>query len=63
MSQSSFALLNQQDRDTATMKALVFYGPGEISLETMPLPRARRAAPCGRGLGLQPGQPDRRARR
>jgi len=41
MSQSSFALLNEQDRDTTTMKALVFYGPGEISLETMPLPRAR----------------------
>ena len=41
MSQGSFALLNEQDRDTTTMKALVFYGPGEISLETMPLPRAR----------------------
>jgi alcohol dehydrogenase len=41
MSQSSFALLNEQDRDTTTMKALVFYGPGQISLETMPIPRAR----------------------
>jgi 2-desacetyl-2-hydroxyethyl bacteriochlorophyllide A dehydrogenase len=41
MSQSSFALLNEKVRDTTTMKALVFYGPGEISLETMPLPRAR----------------------
>jgi alcohol dehydrogenase len=41
MSQSSFALLNEQDRDTTTMKALVFYGPGRISLETMPIPKAR----------------------
>src|SRR5438552_12858812 len=41
MSQSSFARLNEQDRDTTTMKALVFYGPGRISLETMPIPKAR----------------------
>jgi len=41
MSQSSFALLNEQDRDTATMKALVFYGPGKIGLETVPIPKAR----------------------
>jgi alcohol dehydrogenase len=41
MSQSSYALLTEQDRDTATMKALVFYGPGKINLETMPIPKAR----------------------
>ena len=41
MSQSSFALLTEQDRDTATMRALVFYGPGKISLETVPIPKAR----------------------
>ena len=41
MSQSSYALLTEQDRDTATMKALVFYAPGKISLETMPIPNAR----------------------
>ncbi len=41
MSQSSYALLTEQDRDTATMKALVFYGPGQINLETMPIPKAR----------------------
>lgn len=41
MSQSSYALLTEQDRDTATMKALMFHGPGQISLETVPIPRAR----------------------
>jgi 2-desacetyl-2-hydroxyethyl bacteriochlorophyllide A dehydrogenase len=41
MSQSSYALLTEQDRDTATMKALVFYAPGKISLETMPIPKVR----------------------
>ncbi len=41
MSQSSFALLTEQDRDTATMRALMFHGPGQISLETVPIPRAR----------------------
>ena len=41
MSQSSFALLTEQDRDTATMKALMFHGPGQISLETVPIPKAR----------------------
>ncbi len=41
MSQASYALLTEQDRDTATMKALMFHGPGQISLETVPIPRAR----------------------
>jgi alcohol dehydrogenase len=41
MSHSSYALLTEQDRDTATMKALVFRGPGKISLETVPIPKAR----------------------
>jgi alcohol dehydrogenase len=41
MSQSSYALLTEQDRDTATMKALMFHGPEQISLETVPIPQAR----------------------
>ena len=41
MSHSSYALLMEQDHDTATMKALVFHGPGKISLETVPIPKAR----------------------
>src|ERR1700687_1404025 len=41
MSHSSYALLMEQDRDTSTMKALVFHGPGNISLETVPIPKAR----------------------
>ncbi len=41
MSHSSCALLMEQDHDTATMKALVFHGPGNISLETVPIPKAR----------------------
>ena len=41
MSQSSYALLTEQDHDTTTMKALVFHGPGQISLETVPIPKAR----------------------
>ena len=41
MSHSSYALLMEQDHDTATMKALVFHGPGNISLETVPIPKAR----------------------
>jgi len=40
MSQSSFALLTEQDRDTATMRALMFHGQGQISLETVPIPKA-----------------------
>src|SRR4249920_2752028 len=41
MAQASFALLTKQDRDTATMRALIFHGPGQISLETVPIPKAR----------------------
>ena len=41
MSQSSYALLTEQDRDTATMKALVFHGPGKISLEPVSIPKPR----------------------
>ncbi len=41
MSHTSYALLPEQDHDTATMKALVFRGPGKISLETVPIPKAR----------------------
>ena len=41
MSHSSYALLMEQDHETATMKALVFHGPGNISLETVPIPKAR----------------------
>jgi alcohol dehydrogenase len=41
MSHSSYALMTEQNHDTATMKALVFRGPGKISLETVPIPKAR----------------------
>src|SRR6476660_9593558 len=41
MSHSSYALLMEQGHETATMKALVFHGPGNISLETVPIPKAR----------------------
>src|SRR6202163_4367086 len=41
MSHTSYALLMEQDHDIATMKALVFHGPGHISLETVPIPKAR----------------------
>src|ERR1700690_3054989 len=41
MSQTSYALLTEQHRDTATMKALMFHGPGQISLESVPIPKAR----------------------
>jgi alcohol dehydrogenase len=40
MSQSSYALLTEQDRDTATMKALMFHGPKQISVENVPIPKA-----------------------
>jgi 2-desacetyl-2-hydroxyethyl bacteriochlorophyllide A dehydrogenase len=40
MSHSAYALLTEQDRDTATMRALMFHGPGQISLETVPIPKA-----------------------
>src|SRR6202142_1947035 len=41
MSHTAYALLMEQDHETATMKALVFHGPGNISLETVPIPKAR----------------------
>jgi len=41
MAQTSYGLLMKQETTTSTMKALVFRGPGEIRLETMPIPRAR----------------------
>src|ERR1700680_3496135 len=41
MSQSSHALLTEREETTSTMKALVFYGPGQIGLETVPIPRPR----------------------
>ena len=33
MSQTSYALLTEREETTSTMKALVFYGPGQIGLE------------------------------
>src|ERR1700694_5001083 len=41
MSQSSHALLTEREETTSTMKALVFYGPGRIGLETVPIRRPR----------------------
>ncbi len=41
MSQTSYALLNEREETTSTMKALVFYGPGQIGLETVPMPKPR----------------------
>src|SRR5258708_9981139 len=41
MSQTSYALLTEREETTSTMKALVFYGPGQIGLETVPIPRPR----------------------
>src|ERR1700682_275125 len=41
MSQSSHAQLTEREETTSTMKALVFYGPGQIGLETVPIPRPR----------------------
>src|SRR6266704_3285029 len=41
MSQASYALLTEREETTSTMKALVFYGPGQIGLETIPIPKAR----------------------
>ena len=42
MSQSSYALLTEQDHDTATMKALMFHGPGQITVENVPIPKPGR---------------------
>ena len=44
MSHSSYALLVEQDHDTATMKGLVFHGPRNISLEKRAYPEAVRFA-------------------
>src|ERR1700692_1776007 len=41
MSQTPYALLAEQKKIPSTMKALVFYGPGQIGLETVPIPRPR----------------------
>jgi len=41
MSQASYALLTEREETTSTMKALFFYGPGQIGLETVPIPRPR----------------------
>jgi alcohol dehydrogenase len=41
MSQTSYALLREREETASTMKALVFYGPGQIGLETVPIPRPR----------------------
>src|SRR6202047_564742 len=41
MSQTSYALLTEREETFSTMKALVFYGPGQIGLETVPIPRPR----------------------
>src|SRR5260370_23842389 len=41
MSQTSDALLTEREETASTMKALVFHGPGQIGLETVPIPRPR----------------------
>src|SRR6266581_3285384 len=41
MAQTSYGLLTKLEATTCTMKALVFRRPGEIRLETLPIPRAR----------------------
>jgi 2-desacetyl-2-hydroxyethyl bacteriochlorophyllide A dehydrogenase len=41
MPQPSCALLTEREETISTMKALVFYGPGKIGLETVPIPRPR----------------------
>lgn len=41
MSQSSYTLLAEREETTSTMKALVFYAPGQIGLEKVPIPRPR----------------------
>src|ERR1700694_366137 len=40
MSQTSYALRTEREEPTSTMKALVFFGPGQIGLETVPIRRA-----------------------
>jgi 2-desacetyl-2-hydroxyethyl bacteriochlorophyllide A dehydrogenase len=41
MSLTSCALLEQHVKRAATMRALVFHGPNQIRLETVPIPKAR----------------------
>jgi threonine dehydrogenase-like Zn-dependent dehydrogenase len=41
MSQTSYGLLTEREETASTMKALVFYGRGQIGLETVPIPRPR----------------------
>src|SRR5579864_3136649 len=41
MSQTHHALLKEREEAIFTMKALVFHGPGQIGLETVPIPRPR----------------------
>ena len=41
MAQTSYRLLTKLETTKCTMKALVFRRPGEIRLETLPIPRAR----------------------
>jgi hypothetical protein len=35
----SYALPTEREETTSTMKVLAFYGPGQIGLETAPIPR------------------------
>jgi 2-desacetyl-2-hydroxyethyl bacteriochlorophyllide A dehydrogenase len=37
----TYALPTEREETVSTMKALVFYGPGQIELETVPMPRPR----------------------
>ena len=37
----TYALPTEREEAVSTMKALVFYGPGQIGLETVPMPRPR----------------------
>ena len=41
MSTATHALLTEREESLSTMKAVVFYGPGQLGIETVPLPRAR----------------------
>ena len=40
MSQASYGILTGREQTTSTMRALVFRGPNQIGLETVPIPRA-----------------------
>ena len=41
MSTATHALLTEREESLSTMKAVVFCGPGQLGIETVPLPRAR----------------------